>query len=33
MNVTLESVTIDNFEVLIDMELQPEQARFLARNA
>ncbi|QBE64906.1 hypothetical protein [Pseudoduganella lutea] len=33
MNVTLESVTIDNFEVLMDMELPPEQARFLASNA
>lgn len=33
MKVTLESVTIDNFEVLMDMELPPEQARFLASNA
>jgi diamine N-acetyltransferase len=33
MNVTLEPVTIDNFEVLMDMELPPEQARFLASNA
>lgn len=33
MNVTLESVTINNFEVLMDMELPPEQARFLASNA
>lgn len=33
MNVTLESVTIDNFEVLMDMELPPGQARFLASNA
>lgn len=33
MDVTLESVTIDNFEALMDMELPPEQARFLASNA
>jgi diamine N-acetyltransferase len=33
MHVTLENVTIDNFEVLMDMELPPEQARFLASNA
>ncbi|QBE66620.1 GNAT family N-acetyltransferase [Pseudoduganella lutea] len=33
MHVTLESVTIDNFEVLMDMELPPEQARYLASNA
>lgn len=33
MNVMLESITIDNFEVLMDMELPPEQARFLASNA
>lgn len=33
MGVTLEPVTIDNFEVLMDMELPPEQARFLASNA
>ncbi|WP_208278379.1 GNAT family N-acetyltransferase [Massilia oculi] len=33
MNVTLESVTIENFEALMDMELPPEQARFLASNA
>jgi len=33
MNVTLQPVTIDNFEVLMDMELPPEQARYLASNA
>lgn len=33
MNVTLQSVDINNFEVLMDMELPPEQARFLASNA
>lgn len=33
MKITLESVTINNFEVLMDMELPPEQARFLASNA
>lgn len=33
MNITLEAVTIDNFEVLMEMELPPEQARFLASNA
>lgn len=33
MNVTLEPVTIDNFEALMDMELPPDQARYLASNA
>jgi diamine N-acetyltransferase len=33
MNVTLEPVTIDNFEALMDMELPPEQAAYLASNA
>ncbi|MDQ2819344.1 MAG: GNAT family N-acetyltransferase [Pseudomonadota bacterium] len=33
MNVTLEAVTIDNFETLMDMELPPEQAGYLASNA
>lgn len=33
MNVTLEAVTIDNFEALMNMELPPEQAAFLASNA
>lgn len=33
MNVTLEAVTIDNFEALMDMELPPEQAAYLASNA
>jgi diamine N-acetyltransferase len=33
MNVTLEAVTIDNFETLMDMELPPEQAAYLASNA
>ena len=33
MNVTLEPVTIANFEALMDMELPPEQAGYLASNA
>lgn len=33
MNVTLEPVTIDNFEALMDMALPPEQADNLASNA
>lgn len=33
MHVTLEPVTIDNFEALMDMELPPEQAVNLASNA
>lgn len=33
MNVTLEAITIDNFETLMDMELPPEQAAYLASNA
>ncbi|MGK5056391.1 GNAT family N-acetyltransferase [Janthinobacterium sp. LB2P49] len=33
MDVTLEFVTIDNFEVLMDMDLPPGQAQFLASNA
>lgn len=33
MQVTLEPVTIDNFEALMDMELPPEQASYLASNA
>lgn len=33
MNVTLEAVDIDNFEALMEMELPPEQARYLASNA
>lgn len=33
MQVTLEPVTIDNFEALMDMELPPEQAACLASNA
>jgi diamine N-acetyltransferase len=33
MNVTLQAVTIENFEALMDMELPPSQARFLASNA
>jgi len=33
MTVTLEPVTIDNFEALMDMELPPEQAAYLASNA
>ena len=33
MNVTLEAVTIDNFEALMDMALPPEQAGYLASNA
>jgi len=31
--ITLEPVTIDNFETLMDMELPPEQAAYLASNA
>ena len=33
MKVTLEAITIDNFEALMDMELPPEQAAYLASNA
>lgn len=33
MKVTLQAVTEDNFEVLMDMELPPEQARYVASNA
>ncbi|WP_332879176.1 GNAT family N-acetyltransferase [Massilia sp. S19_KUP03_FR1] len=33
MNVTLEPVTVDNFEALMDMELPPDQAVNLASNA
>ena len=33
MRITLEPVTIDNFEALMDMELPPEQAAYLASNA
>lgn len=33
MQVTLEPVTIDNFEALMDMELPPEQTSYLASNA
>jgi len=33
MQVTLEPVTIDNFETLMDMVLPPEQDRFLTNNA
>ena len=33
LHVTLEPVTIDNFEALMDMELPPEQAAYLASNA
>lgn len=33
MNITLETITIDNFEAIMDMELPPEQARYLASNA
>lgn len=33
LNVTLEAVTIDNFEALMAMELPPDQAAFLASNA
>jgi diamine N-acetyltransferase len=33
VNVTLEPVTIDNFEALMDMELPPGQAAYLASNA
>lgn len=33
MNVTLERITIDNFEAVMDLTLPPEQARFLDSNA
>lgn len=33
MQVTLEEVTAENFEALMDMELPLEQARFVASNA
>ena len=33
MQVTLEPVTAENFETLMEMELPPEQAHFLASNA
>lgn len=33
MNVTLEPVTRKNFSAIIDMELPPHQARFVASNA
>jgi len=33
MHVTLEPVTIDNFETLMEMELPPEQDRWIASNA
>ncbi|GGC13717.1 GNAT family N-acetyltransferase [Pseudoduganella buxea] len=33
MNITLEPVTIDNFEDIIEMELPPDQAGFVATNA
>jgi diamine N-acetyltransferase len=33
VNITLEAVTIDNFEALMEMELPPDQARYLASNA
>lgn len=33
LNITLEPVTIDNFEDIIEMELPPDQAGFVATNA
>ncbi|WP_137174290.1 GNAT family N-acetyltransferase [Massilia sp. HP4] len=33
LNVTLEPVTIDNFETLLEMALPPEQDRWIANNA
>lgn len=33
MQITLEPVTIDNFETLMEMTLPPEQDRFIANNA
>lgn len=33
LHVTLAPVTIDNFEALMDMELPPDQAAYLASNA
>jgi diamine N-acetyltransferase len=33
MRVTLESVTAENFEALMELELPPEQSQYLASNA
>ncbi|GGY88725.1 GNAT family N-acetyltransferase [Pseudoduganella plicata] len=33
MQITLEPVTIDNFETLMEMTLPPEQDRYIANNA
>lgn len=33
MNITLEPITIDNFETVMDIELPSEQARYVASNA
>ncbi|HEY0061956.1 MAG TPA: GNAT family N-acetyltransferase [Telluria sp.] len=33
MNVTLQAITIDNFEAVMDLELPPEQACHLDSNA
>ena len=33
LNVSLEPVTVDNFETLLEMELPPEQDRWIANNA
>lgn len=33
MHITLEPVTIDNFETLMEMTLPPEQDRYIANNA
>jgi diamine N-acetyltransferase len=33
LNITLEAVTVDNFETLLAMELPPDQDRWIASNA
>jgi len=33
LNITLEDVTVDNFETLLEMALPPEQDRWIASNA
>lgn len=33
LNVSLEPVTVDNVETLLEMQLPPEQDRWLANNA
>lgn len=33
MNITLEPITRENFEAVMDIELPPDQARYVASNA